>query len=124
MRTEGAKFEDLKGKTIKAIDGAVGGSEHVCITCSDGTEYQMRHHQDCCETVYIYEIHGLIEDVLHYPILLAEEVSEKAETNNHYDSGTWTFYKLSTIKGSVTIRWLGESNGYYSEDVSFERLVA
>lgn len=25
-------------------------------------------------------------------------------------------------KGYITVRWLGESNGYYSEEVDFERV--
>jgi hypothetical protein len=54
-------------------------------------------------------------------LVQAEEVSsEGAEPpGESWESYTWTFYKFSTVKGSVTIRWLGESNGYYGEGVSY-----
>lgn len=32
------------------------------------------------------------------------------------------FYKFSTIKGSVTVRWCGTSNGYYSTRVKFKKI--
>jgi hypothetical protein len=32
----------------------------------------------------------------------------------------WTFYVIQTDRGAVTIRWLGESNGWYGESPYFE----
>jgi hypothetical protein len=116
---EGAPFEDLLGKTITEINKENDGyDDRLFITCLDGSEYLMYHDQDCCESVSIEDIAGDLEDLKGHPILRAEARSNQ-EDGGHGDSCTWTFYELATIKGSVTIRWFGTSNGYYSESVSF-----
>lgn len=113
-RTE---FKELVGKTIVNIS-AFKGDDTVMIETLDENHYRMYHYQDCCECVSVEEIIGDLSDLIDSPILLAEEVTQNDD--NASESGTWTFYKLSTIKGSVTIRWYGSSNGYYSESVQFE----
>jgi hypothetical protein len=114
------KFEDLIGKTLSFIS-AEEGSNVVDMTDTEGNRYQMSHEQNCCEQVYINDICGDIRDLIGEPLTEASE--EQGETpegvDKPSDSYTWTFYKLGTRKGSVTIRWLGESNGYYSESVDF-----
>lgn len=99
------------------------GSIYIEFFCSDGTKYVMNHNQDCCESVYVEDVCGDVEDLLNSPILLAEEVqnADGPALNKYEDSWTWTFYKLATIKGTVTLRWYGTSNGYYSEEVDFHK---
>jgi len=88
--------------------------------------YTFFHSQDCCENVTIEDVCGDLTDLIGTPLLVAEEITsdknpEGIEKEYQDDSFTWTFYKFSTIKGSVTIRWYGESNGYYSEGVDLKR---
>lgn len=122
-------IDALKGKTIINIEGLSKGSEQVFFTTSDGDTYKMYHEFDCCEEVSIEDICGDVEDLLNSPILIAEERTSKENPDDidkniyeYQESFTWTFYVLATIKGYVTIRWYGESNGCYSEEVYFEKM--
>ena len=76
---------------------------------------EMLHHQDCCETVYLADVVGSFEDLIGYPLL---EVSESIVDIASEDySSTASYYNFRTVKASVQLRWVGESNGYYSEAV-------
>lgn len=120
-------FSDLKGKTLSKIEGAEENSEIIRFFTTDNKEYKMHHDQDCCENVTVNDIIGDISDLIGNEILTAEERTSDANpegiSKDYQDSFTWTFYELATIKGSVTIRWYGESNGYYSERVDFEEVL-
>ena len=108
----------MVGKTFVRVEGSVGDGEMRFVT-ADGETFLFGHYQDCCESVDINDIVGDLEDLVGEPLLLAEEVSGEAPASDedHWGSQTWTFYKFATRKGYVDVRWLGESNGYYSESV-------
>lgn len=119
-------FEELKGETLTHISGDLVGSEQIFFSTESGRLFVMEHDQNCCESVTIDDICGNLEDLIGDPILLAEEISnsDDYEDNNYDDdSFTWTFYKLSTIKADITIKWYGTSNGYYSEEVTFREIL-
>lgn len=118
LTTEQA-LKNMVGSIFPTV--TVTGSELIFENSTD--RYVFAHQQDCCESVYIESIVGDIEDLVNTPILIAEESSGDTpsdSTASPSESYTWTFYKFATFKGYVDIRWLGESNGYYSESVDVE----
>lgn len=110
-------IEQLINKTIINI---VKNDYEIIFECNNGEKYKMYHEEECCEDVKVEDISGDLEDLLNTPLLMAEEATEEGETD--WGTCTWTFYKFATINGYVTIRWYGESNGYYSESVDIEKV--
>ena len=134
-----SNIKELIGQTI--IEFIISLDETEIYITTQANEYKMHHIRDCCESVYVEDIVGDVNDILNTPILNAEEISydnveydpETPEEIAHQvkrkllgqdnlsieDSFTWTFYKIDSNKGGITIRWYGSSNGYYSESVNF-----
>lgn len=115
-------FNDLLGETLISAEYDKVNEEIIFVT-NNGRKLKLYHSQDCCETVYVESIVGNLHDIVGSPITLAEEVTSETPTDfteKLYESHTCTFYKLATVKGYVDIRWIGTSNGYYSESVEFE----
>lgn len=105
----------LLGQTIVYI---ANPEDELIFTTESSLIFKYYHSQNCCESVWLDDICGDLDNIKDNPILVAEERSQADP--NASESGTWTFYEFATIKGSVTIRWIGESNGYYSEEVDLK----
>lgn len=111
-------MEQLIGKVPVEINQT---EYRLDMTFSDGSKASWYHSQDCCEVVEIAEVIGDFEDLIGNPLLVAEGRDGEGPADLVWDeSHTWTFYTFRGIGGSVDVRWLGQSNGYYSEDVYFD----
>lgn len=119
-------FENMIGLTMSSV---VASDDEMTFTSECGKVFKFLHHQDCCEHVSIEDICGDLKDLVGAPLYDAEECSNldnppTSGTDEENREGTWTFYHFATRKGSVTVRWYGISNGYYSEGVSYDEYDA
>lgn len=122
MRTRRAKLSELIGVVMERVENI--HDEEILFEAVDGRKWKLWHEQDCCENVSLEDVVGELSDLVGKPILRADEDSndggpEGWDKPEYIDSYTWTFYNFATIKGHVTLRWFGESNGCYSERVDF-----
>lgn len=111
------EFEDLRGRILTRAEQ---DGDELRLYLTDTHYVRFYHQQDCCESVSIEDICGDLEDLVGEPLTEAEEVRGYTGPEQDYESYTWTFYRFATRRGSVTVRWLGHSNGYYSEGVSVD----
>lgn len=115
----------LRGKTIKRIVQVE--SDRMEIDTDDGKCFLMYHSRDCCETVKVHDIVGELQALVGAPLTEAREESSDewpsdVEKTKYTVSFTWTTYFFETETAKVRVRWLGESNGYYSESVEIEEV--
>lgn len=114
----------IVGKKIAKVLNEQGFT--ILFVCEDGDSFEAYHMQDCCESVSVHDIIGDLQLLVGQEIIAAseEELSDYPEDvpkPEYTDSFTWTIHTFKTVKGQVIVRWLGESNGYYSESVYFGR---
>lgn len=117
------QFKELQGQVFDKVyrddvnDGVIFERE--------GRKYNLFHQQQCCEGVWLEDIIGDLNDLVGSPILVAEERFEEGNPPENACEGDsdqgWTFYELRTLKGSVTLRFYGGSNGYYSIDADLHQ---
>lgn len=109
-------FSNLLGKEV--TDVYQYDTDAIVILTNDNKATVLLHFDECCEHVYVDDVCGDLEDVRGL-VVRAEEASNMVDTpNSESGSETWTFYKLDTVKGDIVIRFVGSSNGNYSEAVT------
>jgi hypothetical protein len=106
----------LKGEILTEID-CDENDEVILLTTESGRQFKLYHSQDCCERVYIQEFDN-------YKALIGKKIIEVTDEENdvskdYYDSATETVITFRVNDATVINRWIGESNGYYSERVNF-----
>lgn len=112
-------IEEFKNKVPKTIT-VNNDQDEVFWEFTDGTKYRMYHERNCCESVGLESGWEDLQVLIGQEILSAEEKTNSEDTFGkieYPDSFTWTFYTIRTLKDTITLTWLGESNGYCSEDV-------
>ncbi len=123
--------QELLGRTMKSVRVESAASVPSWLTPikpvqpdlmvferDDGRRFIFYHDQQCCEGVWIESVVGDLSDLEGEPLLRVDVEKSFDNTGGNF-SKTWTFYKFATRKGYVDVRWCGESNGYYSEEVDF-----
>lgn len=121
-------LENNVGRVPVDIVGAEEDSDEVFFVFNDGGPVvKIYHCYDYGESVSINEVIGEPEDLIGYPLVVCDEsdeepTEEEKAQSDQLDRSTWTFYRFANHGGSLCLRWLGSSNGYYSEAVYIETL--
>jgi hypothetical protein len=118
MLEKAIEFSTLKGEVLTDVDIDAKG-ESILLTTQSGKVFRIDHEQDCCEHVCICDTQGNFHDIIGKVIVEASHIEkDKGDPPPEYpDSWTRTDFVFKTDDATVISKWIGESNGYYSESV-------
>jgi hypothetical protein len=123
MKERRIELESLVGETLSYID--TDDSGQILLTTQSGRQICIYHEQDCCESVFIYDTKGNWHELIGKPILWANEEIDSPDDDiiGNFDSVTQTKLTFKVDDATVVSRWIGESNGYYSETVDIKEIL-
>lgn len=118
------EINELIGEILTHIDVDEDNNE-IMLTTESGRIIKIFHYQDCCESVRIEDTEGNWHTLIGKVITDAsEEVFPEGDPPPEYsDSWTRTVLTFKVDNSTVISRWIGESNGYYSESVNIEDIT-
>ena len=118
------EFSDLVGEVLDAVD--IDREENqILLTTRSGRKFLVYHEQDCCEKVAISGQDGNFDKLIGKPIVEARDFAvDTGESESDYDSQTTTTLVFRVDDQTVISRWIGDSNGYYSESVDIAELIS
>jgi hypothetical protein len=94
------------------------GADTMLVLRFDNGEAVFSHFSECCEEVALIDGYEDVASCLEQVLRSAEESTK--DDPDTYGEKLWTFYNLRFDDASVSLRFMGESNGYYSVDVDVE----
>lgn len=116
------QVQAIVGETLSEIDI---GDDQILLTTISGRKFIFDHAQDCCETVRIESVSGEAKTLIGKVVRAVEyEANEGKDPppSEYAESWTRTNITFRVDDSTVITKWIGESNGYYSETVDFHEV--
>lgn len=123
IAVEDKVLASVVGEVLAYVDTDEKG-EWIRLTTQSGRVIEIYHNQDCCEHVRIESTEGSWLDLIGKVVVEASGtyVESKGDGFYQYDC-TKTKLVFRVDDATVISRWIGESNGYYSESVDFAEIT-
>jgi hypothetical protein len=115
-------FDALVGEVLDAVD-IDREKDQILLTTRSGRQFLIHHEQDCCETVEIVGQDGCFLKLVGKPIVEAREIAIDTTKDDSLGTETTTTLIFRVDDQTVISRWVGDSNGYYSESVDISEIV-